>query len=334
VDLLACSGSEQDDYGLACVQSKTTSRDLSIVAQTNVEGSFIVFDNAVLVTMSGSEQESIIPNGRLIVYADRIQALGSRDAIPIPDGAHVIDVNGGVVMPGFLDSHAHWSSANGYWVHQSWEFVVNLAFGVTTMHNPSYDTVYGFTDAELVRAGLKLGPRIFLTGTIIYGAGGSSRCEIDDLSSAISALQRIKNYGGITVKSYQQPCRSSRQMLLLAARQLGMNVVPEGGMAFHWNINHIVDGHTTIEHSLPIAPLFSDVTRLFALSGTAYTPTLVVNFGGTYGENYWYQSTKVWENERLMKFSPNSDIEARSLTRPLRFLLNFLDSRITCQLII
>lgn len=185
------------------------------------------------------------------------------------------------------------------------------------MHNPSYDTVYGFTDAELVRAGLKLGPRIFLTGTIIYGAGGSSRCEIDDLSSAISALQRIKNYGGITVKSYQQPCRSSRQMLLLAARQLGMNVVPEGGMAFHWNINHIVDGHTTIEHSLPIAPLFSDVTRLFALSGTAYTPTLVVNFGGTYGENYWYQSTKVWENERLMKFSPNSDIEARSLTRPL-----------------
>jgi len=42
------------------------------------------------------------------------------------------------------------------------------------MHNPSYDTLYGFSDAELVRSGLKTGPRIFSTGTIIYGAGSFS----------------------------------------------------------------------------------------------------------------------------------------------------------------
>ena len=145
--------------------------------------------------------------------------------------------------------------------------MVNLAFGVTTVHNPSYDTIYGFTDAELVRSGKKIGPRIFLTGTILYGASkisffffsfpffqlliffflvGYYRCEIYDLESARENLLRLKAYGAFSVKSYQQPCRSSRQMVLDAARELGMAVVPEGGMNFFWNVNQIIDGHTTV----------------------------------------------------------------------------------------
>lgn len=184
------------------------------------------------------------------------------------------------------------------------------------MHNPSYDTLYGFADAELVRSGLKIGPRIFLTGTIVYGAAGGYRCEIEDLDAARAALRRLKAFGAFSVKSYQQPCRSSRQMVLDAARELDMSVVPEGGMNFYWNLNQIIDGHTTLEHALPVAPLYEDVTELFSRSGTAYTPTLVVSYGGTYAENYWYQHTNVWENERLMRFSPHRDIESRSVQRP------------------
>jgi hypothetical protein len=46
-----------------------------------------------------------------------------------------------------------------------------------------------------------------------------------------------------------------------AARELNMDVVPEGGMMFYWNLNQIMDGHTTIEHSLPMSPLYKDVVR-------------------------------------------------------------------------
>ena len=53
---------------------------------------------------------------------------------------------------------------------RSWPLHANLAFGVTTIHDPSNDTEMVFTDAEMVRAGMKLGPRIFSTGTILYGA--------------------------------------------------------------------------------------------------------------------------------------------------------------------
>ena len=73
---------------------------------------------------------------------------------------------------GFIDAHAHWTvGSQEYKVQQSWEFVLNMAYGVTTVHNPSADTVAVFSDAELVKSGKKLGPRIFSTGTILYGAG-------------------------------------------------------------------------------------------------------------------------------------------------------------------
>lgn len=86
-------------------------------------------------------------------------------------------------------------------------------------------------------------------------------------------------------------------------------------MAFYNNLNQIMDGHTTIEHSLPMAPLYNDVITLFAKSGTAWTPTLIVNYGGLWGEEYWYDVTNVWEDPRLMKFVPNAPVMARSLRR-------------------
>jgi len=69
--------------------------------------------------------------------------------------------------------------------------------------------------------------------------------------------------------------RSSRQRLLAAAHALNFSVVPEGGMAYGWNINQILDGHTTIEHALPIAPLYDDVKSLFAQRCGSKSPTSV-----------------------------------------------------------
>lgn len=102
-------------------------------------------------------------------------------------------------------------------------------------------------------------------------------------------------------------------MILAAARELNMNVVPEGGMAFFWNLNEIIDGHTTIEHSLPMAPLYNDTLTLFAASGTAWTPTLIVNFGGIWGERYWFQHSKPWNDVRLTTFVPNDIVQPTTM---------------------
>ena len=48
-----------------------------------------------------------------------------------------------------------------------------------------------------------------------------------------------------------------------------MLVVPEGGGDLESDMTMILDGHTTVEHSLPQTPLYKDVVTLFSKSKTA-----------------------------------------------------------------
>eukprot|EP00735_Rhodelphis_limneticus_P002371 TRINITY_DN1321_c0_g1::TRINITY_DN1321_c0_g1_i1::g.20035::m.20035 TRINITY_DN1321_c0_g1::TRINITY_DN1321_c0_g1_i1::g.20035 ORF type:complete len:1153 (+),score=393.41,sp/Q3SGT4/TOLB_THIDA/27.36/5e-06,Amidohydro_5/PF13594.1/1e-11,Amidohydro_5/PF13594.1/5.1e+03,PD40/PF07676.7/1.3e+03,PD40/PF07676.7/1.7e+03,PD40/PF07676.7/2.8e+02,PD40/PF07676.7/0.00012,PD40/PF07676.7/24,PD40/PF07676.7/2.8e+03,PD40/PF07676.7/2.4,PD40/PF07676.7/2.4,PD40/PF07676.7/1.2e+04,PD40/PF07676.7/2.2e+03,PD40/PF07676.7/3.6e+03,Ami len=281
-----------------------------------VAGAKYAFFNARVVTLD--DDNTIYENGTILVDADKITAVG--DSLEIPEEYTLIDVEGGVIVPGFIDTHAHWAGANypdRFLVQDSWEFDINLAFGVTTLHNPSADSLVVFADAELVKAGLKAGPRLFSTGTIIYGAEAVYRCEINSLEDARNALLRLKAYGSFSAKSYNQPCRASRQMVLQAAKQadIQFDIVPEAGMAYYWNVNQIIDGHTTIEHSLPVAPLYKDVLELFAQSGTTYSPTFIVAYGDIWGERYWYNTRNLWEDDRVMTFHPHAPVEASSVRR-------------------
>jgi imidazolonepropionase-like amidohydrolase len=94
-----------------------------------------------------------------------------------------------------------------------------------------------------------------------------------------------------------------------------MEVVPEGGSLFYHDLTMIVDGHTTIEHSLPVARIYKDVIDLWAGTRVGYTPTLIVGFGGLSGEFFWYERTNVWEHERLLTFTPRDIVDARSRRR-------------------
>jgi imidazolonepropionase-like amidohydrolase len=94
-----------------------------------------------------------------------------------------------------------------------------------------------------------------------------------------------------------------------------MMVVPEGGSLYQHDMTMIVDGHTGIEHSIPLGALYEDVFELWSATATGYTPTLVVGYGGLWGENYWYHHTRVWEDERLLTFVPRRRIDARSRRR-------------------
>jgi hypothetical protein len=54
---------------------------------------------------------------------------------------------------------------------------------------------------------------------------------------------------------------------------------------------------------LPVANIYEDVLQFWKGSGTAYTPTLIVAYGGPFGENYWYQHTNVWAEPILSKWT-------------------------------
>lgn len=80
-------------------------------------------------------------------------------------------------------------------------------------------------------------------------------------------------------------------------------------------MNMVADGHTGIEHSIPVAPVYKDIISFWNKTQVAYTPTLIVSYGSQWGENYWYDRTNVWENERLMAFTPRSIIDPRARRR-------------------
>lgn len=160
-----------------------------------------------------------------------------------------------------------------------------------------------------------VGPRLFSTGTILYGADGDFKAVVNSLEDAKSAIRRTKAYGAFSVKSYNQPRRDQRQQVMQAARELGIIVVPEGGSFFFHNMSMVQDGHTGVEHNIPVAPLYNDVISFWKETKTHNTPTLVVAYGGVSGEYYWYQNTNVWEQKRLLTFTPRSVVDSRSRHR-------------------
>lgn len=266
-----------------------------------------------IITMQG---DTVIEDGTVVVEGHRIRAVGPRSEVQVPDGATVIDLRGKTLIPGIVDVHAHANHFHeGPAPQSNWTYYANLAFGITTMHDPSANTREVFGQAELVRAGLNMGPRVYSTGTILYGADGDFKVGIESLEDARSHLRRLKAAGAFSVKSYNQPRRDQRQQINQAARELGMLVVMEGGSTFFHNLTMILDGATGVEHNLPIAPLYDDVLQMWKATDVRYTPTLVVSYGGLSGEYWWYDRTNVWENERLLRFFPRETLDARSIRR-------------------
>lgn len=288
---------------------------INLELKTDVPDGLIALKGARIITMKGDE---VIENGVVLVEGNRIKAIGSVDGITIPLKAKVIDVKGKTIMPGIVDVHAHLGNFRyGLSPQKQWEYYANLAYGVTTTHDPSSNTEMILSHSEMIKTGNMIGPRVYSTGIILYGADGDFKAVINNLEDARSALRRTKAYGAFSVKSYNQPRREQRQQVIQAARELEMMVVPEGGSFFFHNMSMILDGHTGIEHNIPVAPLYKDVTSLWAASQTGYTPTLIVNYAGLNGEYYWYQKTNVWEKERLLTFTPRRLIDSRSRHRTM-----------------
>ena len=288
---------------------------LGFSAPVDIPRGSVAFVGGQVITMQG---DKVLQDAVVLVRDNKISAVGSRDEIAIPKDARVFDISGKTLMPGLFDAHAHGSQGvQQITPQQNWQNYAALTFGVTSIHDPSNDTREIFSASELQRSGQIVGPRIFSTGTILYGAEGAGyTSHIDSLDDARFHLTRLQKVGAFSVKSYNQPRRNQRQQVIQAARELNMMVVPEGGSLMQHNLTMIVDGHTTIEHALPAARVYQDIKLLWQASGTAYTPTLNVAYGGIWGENYWYDKTEVWKHPRLSRYVPMDQLAPRSMRRP------------------
>lgn len=268
---------------------------------------------ARVISMRGDE---VIENATILVINGRIAAIGGPGKVTVPPDAEIVRAEGKTILPGLVDVHAHGSQGeDGLTPEQNWLHYAELSYGVTTVHDPSNDTHQIFAASELQKAGRIVAPRIFSTGTILYGAQAPFKAEIASIDDARTHLRRLKAIGAFSVKSYNQPRREQRQQVLAAARELEMMVVPEGGSLFQHNMTMVVDGHTGVEHAIPVGRAYADVMQLWGHTAVGYTPTLGVAYGGLGGELYWYAHTQVWEEARLRRFVPSFAFEPASRRR-------------------
>ena len=287
---------------------------LGFKAKTDKPSGRVAFVGGKVITMEG---EQIIENGVVVVEGNKIIAVGKNGQVDIPTNAKVIDVTGKSIMPGLIDAHAHGPQGSDEIIpQQNWKNYAGLALGVTTVHDPSNDTTEFFAASEMQKAGDIVGPRLFSTGSILYGATiAGYTSHVDSLDDAKFHIERLKKAGVFSVKSYNQPRRNQRQQMIQAAREAQILVVPEGGSLLQHNLSMIIDGHTTLEHSISTAKIYDDIKQLWSQSEMAYTPTMGVAYGGISGEHFWYDTTDVWKHPRLSQYVPSEFLDPRSMRR-------------------
>jgi Tol biopolymer transport system component/imidazolonepropionase-like amidohydrolase len=287
--------------------------DISIEAPRARPHGAVLLTGARIVTMKGDE---VIEKGDLLINDNRIVAVGPKGKVQIPAGAKVVDVAGKTIIPGFVDVHAHMWPPRG--VHQTevWQYLANLAYGVTTTRDPQTSTTDVFAYTDMVDTGDILGPRIYTTGPGVFATDG-----LEDKEATRNFIKRYKEaYHTTTLKEYMSGDRIVRQWVIMACKEFGITSTTEGALDMKLDLSQMADGFSGNEHALPVHPLYKDVVEYVARTHTFYTPTILVAYGAPWTENYYFETTDVHGNEKLRRFVPHALLDTMVKRRTQWFM--------------
>ena len=269
----------------------------------------VVLSGARVITMVGDE---VLESADILVTNNRITAVGASGSIDIPDGADVVDVTGKTIVPGFIDSHAHWFEIRrGILDTGHWAFLANLAYGVTAGLDVQTSTNDQFAYQDLIDTGQMTGLRAFSTGPGVF-----ENNVFESKEQALGVLKKYRDhYRTRNIKAYMSGNRKQRQFVIQASKELGMMPTTEGGLDLKMDLTHFADGFWGTEHSLPILPLYRDVVEFVARSGATYTPTLLVLYGGPWAEEYFFTQENPHDDEKIRRFMPHFIVDSKTQRR-------------------
>jgi len=136
------------------------------------------------------------------------------------------------------------------------------------------------------------------------------------LEHARTVLKRYSEYYDTkTIKEYVAGNREQRQWIIQAAREQKLMPTTEGSLDIEMNITEAIDGYSGHEHTWPTFPLQDDLIKFFGQSGIAYTPTILVAYGGPWAEDHWFEQGDVHGDKKLHRFLPHSEIDEKTLRR-------------------
>ena len=194
---------------------------------------------------------SLASNQTVLIKGNRIVAVGSADAVRVPDQAEVVEAFGLHLIPGLWDVHVHSAVSAG------WHFPLFIAHGITSVRNmhTSVDTALELTNAVRRRVASKelLGPRFLANGPILDGAPPiqPGSVEASDPERGRALVDSLADGGADFIKIYDNLSRDTYDAVLGQARirempvdgHLPKMVSPEAAAAA---------GQRTLEHTLSL----------------------------------------------------------------------------------
>ncbi len=270
----------------------------------------VVLKGGRAITMRSDE---ILPSCDLVIEKNRIVDIGSSGTVTIPPGAHIIDVKGKTILPGFVDVHNHQGGTQETRIIQPWEFISSLAFGVTTGYDTGAAGPSLVDYADMIETGQLVGPRFYGAGALVLPGMGE---KLDGLEDALELVRRYYDcYGLDGVKQYSFGGRKKRQLLAMAAREFGLAIHAEGNGENKPGVTEIIDGYTTHQHYFTLVPLYRDMVELIAQSGVGYVPTLLITHGAKGAEEFYYAERPVHDDPKLRRFTPHPFLDRETRRR-------------------
>lgn len=279
------------------------------------EGS-ILLKGANVITMAGDNMTTmtnILYDHDVLIEDNRIKSIGKN--LAAPSHAKTVDLSGKFILPGFIDTHAHWEfRTQDVLEPHNWSLAANLAYGVTSGLDVQTSYYDYFTYRDMVETGQIVGQRAFMTGPGVFGNNDFSSYEqVEAYLKRYSEHYRTKN-----IKAYTSGNRKQRQWVIQASKKLGLMPTTEGAADQKMDLTHAIDGFHGNEHNMPDTPLFKDVITLYAQTKTAYTPTLIVQYNSIAGREYFFTREKdLHGNPRLQRFYPHNQLDNLVNRRPI-----------------
>src|SRR5699024_6948929 len=226
-----------------------------------------------------NKQDDIIEKGTILVKDNRIEEVGKVEEIVIPENYKVFNLKGKTIMPGLIDVHAHYHVLFPFEIlaQENYAYKGNLAYGVTTIYDPSVNVLDYREQAQMVETGQLLGPRVFASGNIIMD--GTRQYDYKNNLSQNDSDRILESYSKLGVsgpiKEYDYRNREKRKKIKVATEKYNRTITAHQN-SYIESMCRVIDGYTAIEHEIGGFKLNSDAIKLVAKSGVNYTPTFIV----------------------------------------------------------
>ena len=304
---------DEETFVPADEHESVVARQIDVSVPRDVPEGRVLLSGGDILTMRTGNPTDLLENHDLLVVDNRIEAIEPAGTLNPGEDTQVVDVSGKTLVPGFIDTHAHWEFRTGDVLEpHNWSLVANLAYGVTAGLDvqTAYKDYLAYRDFQ--QTGESIGQRAFMTARGVFGNN-----DFQSYDATHAYLRRYaEHYHTKNIKSYLVGNRKQRQWVVLASQALGLMPTTEGGADQKLNLTHAIDGMHGNEHNLPDSPFYEDVVQLFARTRTAYTPTLIVQYNAQRMREYFFTRTDVRNDEKLRRFYPRNRLDELTERRP------------------